>query len=441
MRRIADIPWWGRILLVVGLESLALLALLPATWQGAVRGDGGGYYLYAYNLLHHGVFSMAASPPYYPGITRAPGYPTFLIPFIALFGHHAVVIRVAQLACIGLTAIVVRLTAAQFTDGRTADLAAILTATYLPLLGYTSAFLAAVVTTLLYTVAVWLTVLCCRAPSGRRFALLGLVIAAAAYVRPEAIGFGAVLLAGVALTRTSPWRPRRRGAAVLLTGALVACLVTPWIIRDASVTRGALVPMGGGGGVDLLLSADQYQGAMPDNPTNFTRYWSQIAAITTAAGVPSNQPSDAAQQWKQNTVVKQAANRIFASLSPGQILQALPQRLRYLWWTGDQAAPPQIRSLWALISQLQYVLLVVTAIAGGFLRRASLLRDWPLWIAAGFLTALHLYYSAAARYTLEARPMLMVFSAVGLVAGWRLIATRIPGRAPRPLEPSTSETI
>jgi hypothetical protein len=73
--------------------------------------------------------------------------------------------------------------------------------------------------------------------------VIGLVLAAAIYVRPEcaliAVPIGLILV----LNRRSSWSfAKRCRALAVLTIAVVIPLV-PWIVRDASVTGGKLVPM------------------------------------------------------------------------------------------------------------------------------------------------------------------------------------------------------
>jgi len=57
-------------------------------------------------------------------------------------------------------------------------------------------------------------------------------------------------------------------------------------------------------------------------------------------------------------------------------------------------------------------------------RRRTLLRDWPLSMLAVYLTLLHLIFHIEGRYSVEARPLLIVFAAIGAVALWRRLRSR-----------------
>jgi hypothetical protein len=92
-----------------------------------------------------------------------------------------------------------------------------------------------------------------------------------------------------------------------------------------------------------------------------------------------------------------------------------PARLRALWGPVD-ATPREQR--WTtsarLLGFLQYWLLAALAVAAVFLRRRRLLRDWPLWLPAAYLTAVHMVIHVESRYTLPARPGLIVLAALAL---------------------------
>ena len=98
------LPWWLWILLLVLAEALSIVIFLPTSWSRAVgNGDGAEYQRYAFNLLHHGVFSESPAPPYHPGVVRSPGYPSFLAALEWIGGRHVVVVQGAQFALLGAT--------------------------------------------------------------------------------------------------------------------------------------------------------------------------------------------------------------------------------------------------------------------------------------------------------------------------------------------------
>jgi hypothetical protein len=72
-------------------------------------------------------------------------------------------------------------------------------------------------------------------------------------------------------------------------------------------------------------------------------------------------------------------------------------------------------------------------------RRHTLLRDWPLWMLAVYLTLLHLFFHIEGRYSVEARPALIVFAAIGGVALWRQIWPRMAPTSAKVAEAQPAE--
>ncbi len=63
--------------------------------------------------------------------------------------------------------------------------------------------------------------------------------------------------------------------------------------------------------------------------------------------------------------------------------------------------------------------------------RGTLLRNWPLWVVAVYLSLLHVIFNVEGRYSVPARPALMVFAAIGAIACGRALAPHLrSSRAP-----------
>jgi hypothetical protein len=142
------------------VEALAVLIFLPSSpssWSQAVgNGDGDQYQRYAFNLLHHGVFSEDPVAPYYPGVVRPPGYPAFLAAIEWIGGRSAVAVQATQFALLALMAIVVGLVGREVADPAVGNVAAVLCATYLPFLGEATVFLTEVLASCLLSIFVLL---------------------------------------------------------------------------------------------------------------------------------------------------------------------------------------------------------------------------------------------------------------------------------------------
>lgn len=91
MRRVLEKRIWvlGAVSLVAGAAAYAGVFAIAAERgldPSFLTGDSRAYALLAEHLLGHGVFSLAAQPPYHPDSFRAPGYPLFLAGLYAVAG-------------------------------------------------------------------------------------------------------------------------------------------------------------------------------------------------------------------------------------------------------------------------------------------------------------------------------------------------------------------
>lgn len=69
---------------------------------------------------------------------------------------------------------------------------------------------------------------------------------------------------------------------------------------------------------------------------------------------------------------------------------------------------------------------------GLLIRRRRLFQDWPLWIAAVYLTVVHLVAHVEGRYTLPARAPLFIYAAVGVCAAGSWIRSHWDSAPPVP---------
>ncbi len=420
-RLLSTLPWWCWILLVVAVEAVVVLIVAPTPWSKATLGDGAEYQRYASNLLHHGVFSESPVAPYYPQLFRDPGYPAFLAAVEWIGGAHVLPVEVAQFGVLAAIAVLVGLIGREVATPTIANLAALLCATYLPFLGLAGQFLTEPLSALLLTLIVYLLVRAVRSHDIRIVAVLGLVFAALTYVRAESAILAAPVALMLLLSRPAPWGSARRWSAPLVFVLVFLLPLVPWTIRNASVTGGRFVPLAANSGSTLLASADQYDGLMSDeSDTQDTERWdAQIARIigspaTAVHGIQvSEEYATALREIKVNDEEQAAAVKIFKTISVGMVIRHLPNRVLWLWTTGDEVP---LGTVSHRIAELQYAALTLLILIGVVVRRRRLLADWPLWIGAVYLTLIHLIFNVEGRFTLPARPALMVYAAAGAVA-------------------------
>ena len=104
-------------------------------------------------------------------------------------------------------------------------------------------------------------------------------------------------------------------------------------------------------------------------------------------------------------------------LSLGTIVRGLPRRIVYLWGVADHTpSNHRFTSAAYTFGYVNCIALTLLMLIGLLIRRARLVSDWPLWIIAVYVTMVHLLYQVEARYTLPARPTLMIYAAVTLGA-------------------------
>lgn len=406
-----------------------MLMLIKPSNIAVLRGDGAEYQVYASNLLQHGVFSAALHVPYYPSVVRSPGYPLFLAAIESVAGSRPIAVQAIQFAVLAALAILVGFAGRATTNPMAGTFAGVMAVTYIPLIWFTPRYLTEILASFLVAVMVILMLLARRSDRLVMYAGSGFALAALSYVRPEFLLMVVPIALILVLNRRGSWRSRSRwGACLAFTGA-VAIAIAPWMIRNTSVTGGRVLPMAASSGSDLFASADQYEGLITYKFTlnDWHRYSAQIAAI---APTPV-QDLNARGQVRVDDRLRSAAVRAFESLSVGQIVRSLPKRLAYLWGTADSQLVGKSSNLAHRLAQLQYALVVLLGVLGVLIRRRRLLDDWPLWISAAYLTLIHLVAHVEIRYTLPARPMLMIYSAVGIYAFPGLLRRQASSRSVR----------
>jgi uncharacterized membrane protein YecN with MAPEG domain len=191
-RRQISPDWWtaGACTGLVVVEAAVILVGFDQANRGVLGGDGPEYTLYAFNLGQHSAFSIAA----------------------------------------------------------------VLCATWPGLLWYATLTMTEVLATACATLLTLAVVVARQRPSARNWALVGLALAAEAYVRPEYAGLLVVFVIAAAMTGASRWR------VPLALGLAFLAAIAPWTARNASVTH-RFVPLDAGTGVSLSASAELHLSA------------------------------------------------------------------------------------------------------------------------------------------------------------------------------------
>ena len=400
---------WLWAAVIVAVE--ALLFAFPLHQLGAPLrgGDAAEYLRLASNLLHHGVFSDSQHTPFDPNVLRSPGYPALLALLQACGLGSLGAIRVVQLGLLGLTAWTTGAVAMRLAGARAGLIATIATATYLPLVWATTDQMTEV-TAALGTAVVALLTLRAReregVPALRAWALAGLALALSAYVRPSILAFAvpAAVLVAVETRRILP-------AAAFLAALIVT--IAPWAART-TIAAHTPVALQVGSGAGRYASAQQNEGRLPI-PLD--------GAAWVAYKAESRRLSHDLRRGRYTPVEQVEFDRRLGRAAPhvrlGDVVKRLPQRLASLWGPADNTPRSERWTASARrLALLQFWLLAVLAVGGLLLRRRSVLRDWPLWLPAVYLTAVHTVLHVELRYSLPVRPLLIVMAAVGAAHLW-----------------------
>jgi 4-amino-4-deoxy-L-arabinose transferase-like glycosyltransferase len=228
----------------LGLALLVWFRNPAAVWHP----DSASYQSLAVNLLRHGVFSRSNGPPFAHEVFRTPGYPLLISAVYSLFGVSVLSIIVLQaIAATGAVALT-WLLGRRLLGPRVGTLAAGILSLDVASVCLAQMLLSETTFTLLMLTAVWLLV---RGLSPLRgwpgFALSGLALACAAFVRPVAyylLPLGAVGVAAyIALKNRaevpsgSRWRlAMGRAGAFLLAPVL---LIGGWQLKNLQKTGSA----------------------------------------------------------------------------------------------------------------------------------------------------------------------------------------------------------
>jgi hypothetical protein len=221
----------------IGLAGIGLIALLLREWfvlvsvtEAPIRGDIVQYVAYAWNLLYHGTFSLAAAgtvpPP--PDAFRGPGYPAFLALFLAAGeadGSWYTLAVQAQVLLGAATCVLLGLTARRWQGAIGASGAALLLALWPHHIVASGALLSEIFLGFLLVLGIFLLT---RSSDSRSVApgLLAGAVLAVAYLTNPLIGLLVPVLCAV------QWRFGERRSAVTVFGLVMLCALA-WQIRGA----------------------------------------------------------------------------------------------------------------------------------------------------------------------------------------------------------------
>ena len=369
-------------------------------------GDGVIYLQLAVNMVRHGHFSVAQQPPFIETVYRSPGYPLFIAAVHLLTGSFLLGVRAFQLILVGLTAWFIFRISERYVHPLAAASAGVLCAFYPPFAAYAVYHVTETLSAFLLVLLVWLL----TRPDERYAPLLtaavsGLIVGVAAQVRPS-------LLPLVALPMLVLWHRsgRIKGVYAAVVVALCAALcIVPWTVRNYMIS-GRVIPLSTVSGANLLMSEMQYSGEL-----SYAMQPKDWLTLGQHPGMDDLQNGPAAIEYRLDRGFAAEARAGFSRIPLHKLLLNIPVRVWYLWATALWRSPEDAltsRLLSQTANELTHLVTMVLALAGFWLARARLKSMWLLWIIPLYLTVLHLIFAVEGRFTVPARPFLMVFAGV-----------------------------
>jgi 4-amino-4-deoxy-L-arabinose transferase-like glycosyltransferase len=388
---------------LVRFVAVLLFAVQPINdlfWNDAV----------GWNLASGHGFTASQHDPRTPGIFRTPGYPALLALVYSLFGHSRQAVYVVQAVLDSGSAVLIGIIALRVTTRRIAILASVLYALYPYAAFFCGTLHQDILLTFATLVVLLLVVEVSRTGGGAgAWAIVGVATGLTALVKPNFMLFTAVpaLVIWFAVPRA-----RRPAIATVALALGVLLAVTPWVVRNYVVFR-AFPPLAAGGtGTNLMLLIEELDGGEQRLIARF-------------------RPPETDQARYMETFVDGHAmilnERELARVAGVQLLGRWPEYLVLiayhvprLWIT---RYPIGYSSALGVTASVLSWPLVALGLGGMWLARRDWPRNLPLYLAVFVITAMYAPYTAEARYTLPARPAMLVFVAYALLAGanlWRL---------------------
>jgi hypothetical protein len=427
-------PWsgWWVVAAVVVLTAVQAGGALVRQRHLPLSGDAALLYRpAALDLLHHLRFSVQDQAPYLPTIAKMPGYPAFVAVVYAVSGERPGAVVVAQFALVAVTALLVGALARRRFDAAVGACTAVLVALYPPLPAFAEHHLSEVLTCCLVAALLLAVERLERrvtdpaAALWRPAAAVGSLLGALVLVRQSLALLAVAVVAALWWTGRGAAFPvpnRRRAGAVVVVAAVAASVAGPWMVRNV-VVSGRFVPFGASSGFSRYVSAGQYRGDYANalRPSDVADYVAEIdrrlavidarlgPPVGSSAGMAEGIGGGPARELALDDALTAEADRQLAALTWTEVVAAVPARVASLWAPLPSAG--EARARWAALAGLVAAGVVLARRRGG--------SHWTLWILAAYLTVLHLRFHVETRYSLPARPVLLVYAAVALVTGWR----------------------
>ena len=431
---------------IASLNAVAFIQYQRPDWN-TYWTDQGGYRQLGHILATTGKFTRNPDlQPFVPETIRTPGYPALVAVAYRAFGEDQLSVAGVQTGLFVLTCVLVFAIGSRLATPSVGLSAAALTALFPPIPYYGALIMTDVFATFLMTLAIWLMLRALTRERTRDFVLSGVVLGVTALTRPSFVLFPIAAVLALTVGLKFKWRRLLPWGWML---AAVAIVIAPWLLYNlVYVHRLAMSPAGGvgrgtweaswqgvwPGRVQAALTKIGEAGKPPDETD------AEIRAVAIDSGLPAEPMLRYIDQWRTIRKIwdipaglrERAAARIVADDEYWRVgvenirragVKYVLRRVTvgtFVLWAGEipiryseinQTPPIVIRLIW-----LVQVVLVVLGLSGlgllwwrGLVAEAALLGS-----LLAYITAVHLPLLAEARYSLPAKPMLLLLVAMFL---------------------------
>lgn len=426
----AEEPWDRRdtrALSAVFIGALALRLAFVLAVRPTPVSDPRWYFGRAIGIVHGAGYSVGGHPTaFWP-----PGWPYVLAGIIRVAGPSPFAAELAQAILNALTVAIVFLIGRRIF-GHPAAIAGSLAYAVLPsAIEWSSVLVSEPLYTLLWALATYIWVTRPTQSLGW-YALSGIILGAAALVRPSALLFWVILLVYLLTLKSERRYPGRLAAAVAVTAVSTVLVVTPVIVRDYGVYH-RLIIISNNGGVSLYQANNPIAGGGYTELVN-PKIIRLINDPRTEADGDALASRLAIDYMKQHPL-----HELWLAVRKVKALYQNDDDVIRFSFRADHfrempSPPPEDRVAVAflLLNRLVYYLLMAFAVVGliiCFRARTSLDERHPQWrLLLGLIlynTAIFAVIGGLDRYRYPTMPYFAVFAGLGIVAALRMSAKRV----------------
>jgi 4-amino-4-deoxy-L-arabinose transferase-like glycosyltransferase len=398
-----------------------------------LAGDELHYNQLAINIINNSSFSFETEPPFEPTIYRTPGYSFFVAGLYFISGNSVFFVKLFQFLLFGLNAYLLYQLAKFYTDEKTARLAGYFYLIYIPFI-FITAFMITETVTVTLLLSLFLLIKRYDWQNDKRIwvdLMIGVVMAVLAMVRPTT----SLIVIPLVLSLWLPYFFRKSTLnfqQVFLKSTLFGCglliIFAPWVVRNYSITNRFIPFTVMTSPESLYVSLLQYNGKISYAFT--VPEWKEIylaglserrskaeERINKGEVEPNlaQMPKSVQRELLIEESYSNSAKEELKEVSFTKIIKSLPVRLAYLWSTANAFSPS---IFFHRIAQVQFAAFFLLAIIGILLNWRNILSHWLLLLFPIYLTIMHSIFHEEPRYTIPARPFILIYCAIAAVWLW-----------------------